>query len=178
MLSVRGALCSLVLLVAVSAASAAEAEKPLMAQAYLYDSKGDYVGKVTFEETDRGVKIVALIDSLPPGTHAFHIHERGVCITPDFKSAGGHFNPQGAKHGFLNPDGPHAGDLPNIVIGTDGTGAMEIVTARVTLKRGEKNSLMHDGGTAVVIHSGPDDYITDPAGAAGSRIACGAIKIR
>ena len=107
-----------------------------------------------------------------------HIHEKAACRAPDFKSAGGHFNPSGAQHGFLNRRGPHAGDLPNIQVNADGTCRAEYVTNRISLKERGHNSLFRKGGTAVVIHRDADDYITDPAGQGGPRIACGIIKLR
>lgn len=114
------------------------------------------------------------IAGLPPGAHAFHIHEKGAC-DPPFKSAGGHFNPHGRKHGLKNPDGPHAGDMANIVAGPDGT-ASGVRYAPLATLAGGPDSLFKEGGTAIVIHEGPDDYTSDPAGAAGSRIACGVIE--
>ena len=122
------------------------------------------------------VRVRARVDGLEPGEHAFHIHENAACKAPDFESAGGHFNPAGTEHGFLNPNGPHAGDLPNISINEDGTGEMNVVTDRVTLEQDRDNSLFAGNGTAVVIHREPDDYITDPAGKGGDRIACGVIE--
>ena len=89
-------------------------------------------------------------------------------------TSGGHFNPEGKKHGLKNPDGPHAGDLPNLVVGEDGKETLEVIATRVTLKPG-KNSLFPPGGTSLMIHADPDDYMTDPAGNAGARIACGTI---
>jgi Cu-Zn family superoxide dismutase len=112
---------------------------------------------------------------MPPGIHALHIHSAGTCEKPDFKSAKGHFNPYGRKHGLKNPDGPHAGDLLNITIGSDGTGAIIVTAPLATLGDGD-NSLFWQGGTAIMLHEGPDDYMTDPAGAAGPRIACGVIE--
>lgn len=144
------------------------------AKATLINSQGQKVGQAQLEETSKGVKITLTVENLPPGTHAFHIHEKGLCDPPDFMTAGGHFNPFHKHHGLKNPAGPHAGDLPNLVVGADGKDTLEAVASLVTLKPGE-NSLFHPGGTSLVIHAGPDDYMTDPAGNAGARIACGVV---
>ncbi|MEJ2069014.1 MAG: superoxide dismutase family protein [Syntrophobacterales bacterium] len=157
------------------ASQATSKAKVPKAEATLVDSQGKEVGKAMLEETDKGVKITLDVENLPPGEHAFHIHEKGTCDPPDFKTAGGHFNPYGKEHGLKNPKGPHAGDLPNNTIGPDGRGHFEIMATLVTLKSGEKNSLFQPGGTSLMIHQGPDDYVSDPAGNAGPRIACGPI---
>lgn len=148
---------------------------PLKAKATLTNAQGQKVGEAQLEETSQGVKITLKVENLPPGVHAFHIHEKGLCDPPDFKTAGGHFNPFGKKHGLKNPQGPHAGDLPNLVVGADGKETYETIATQVTLKSG-KNSLFQAGGTSLVIHEGPDDYITDPAGHAGARIGCGVVS--
>jgi len=145
------------------------------AKATLVNNQGHKVGQATLTQTPRGVMIVMDLENMPPGVHAFHIHAKGVCATPDFASAGGHFNPYGKHHGFKNPAGPHAGDLPNITVGPDGKAHVEVLANLVTLKEGAKNSLFQPGGTSLVIHAGADDYVSDPAGNAGPRIACGVI---
>ncbi len=148
---------------------------PPPAKAIMVNGQGQQVGQVTLTQTPQGVKIDLKVENLPPGVHAFHIHDKGVCGAPDFQSAGGHFNPYGKKHGLDNPQGPHAGDLPNLTVGPDGKAAYETVATLVTLKPGQKNSLFREGGTSLMIHAGPDDGVTDPAGNAGARIACGVI---
>lgn len=147
---------------------------PLTAKATLTNSQGQKVGEAKLTETAKGVKILLQVENLPPGVHAFHIHDKGACDCPNFSTAGGHFNPFGKEHGMKNPKGPHAGDLPNITVGADGRGTFETLATLVTLKPG-KNSLFQSGGTSLMIHADPDDEVTDPTGNAGARIACGAI---
>jgi len=141
------------------------------ATAVLKDANGKEVGKVTIIAVPTGVLLDADLTAVPPGDHAFHIHAIGKCEPPDFKSAGGHFNPEEDKHGLMNEAGPHAGDLPNIHVPENGKLHIEVLDQRVSLSDG----LLDDDGSAIVIHQRPDDYKTDPAGNAGPRIACGVI---
>lgn len=126
-----------------------------------------------------GVQIVATAEGLPPGVHAFHLHETGQCDPAEgFKTAGGHHNPTNADHGWESPEGPHAGDLPNVHIQDDGFLAIQHFVTTVSLDENDPATLFDDDGSALVIHQGPDDYMTDPAGAAGDRIACAVIEPR
>lgn len=147
------------------------------ATAEVQNSEGDTVGNATFTTTDEGnVEVdVELSDftSASQGEHAFHIHQTGQC-TPTFKASGGHFNPTDTQHGFLNADGPHVGDLPMIRIDEDGNANYNWTTERITLGEGE-TSVVDEDGSALIVHAGTDDYITDPAGKGGDRIACGVI---
>lgn len=143
--------------------------------ATLLNTKGEEIGKARLEEQAEGVTISLQAEGLSPGIHGIHIHETGVCTPPDFESAGAHLNPAGKEHGFENPKGFHAGDLPNIEVPEDGKVVTQITTEEVTLKKGEPNSLLDGDGSALVIHADPDDYKTDPAGNSGARIACAAI---
>ena len=145
------------------------------AKAELVNAQGEKVASATLTPLEGGgVRIEMAGVHLPPGPHALHIHAVGKCEPPDFKSAGPHFNPYNKKHGVKNPEGHHAGDLNNFEIGPDGTAKVDVAAKDVTLSEGV-NSLFHLGGTSLVIHAAPDDDMTDPAGNAGARIACGVI---
>lgn len=141
----------------------------------LMDREGVSVGMAFLKELDKGVEIVLEASHLPEGLHGFHIHENGVCDTPTFESAGGHFNPTEKEHGFDNPKGPHAGDMHNLDVQADGAVQQTFYNEAVTLQEGKENSLLHEAGTSLIIHADPDDYVSQPAGDAGDRIACGII---
>lgn len=146
-----------------------------MAHAVLKDKDGKEVGQVELTPTKQGVQLRVSLTAVPAGERAFHIHENGKCEPPGFQSAGGHFNPEKKKHGKNGAGVGHAGDMPNLNIPANGQLKTEVVNATITLEKGRPNSVLRDGGTAIVIHQGADDYKTDPAGNAGDRIACGII---
>ena len=114
------------------------------------------------------------VTGMPAGEHGAHLHTVGRCDAPDFTTAGGHLNPLGKKHGTHNPQGSHLGDLPNLVVAADGTGSLTIPLAGTAAEL--EASLFDGDGTAIVVHAGPDDYMTDPAGNSGGRIACGVFR--
>ena len=140
----------------------------------LKDGQGQSVGTATLSSAMGAVHIQLDVKNLKPGEHALHVHGTAKCEGPAFTSAGGHLNPAGKKHGLQNPEGPHAGDMENFTVGADGTSKAMVMAKGITLGS-EPNSVFANGGTALVIHAGPDDMKTDPAGAAGDRVACGVI---
>jgi Cu-Zn family superoxide dismutase len=163
------------LLLAAGTLSAAEAGRK-SATAELKDAKGQTVGQAKFKEGKNAVQLSVKVTNLPAGQHAIHVHAVGKCEAPDFKTAGGHFNPENKKHGIMNPEGHHAGDMLNFNIGAGGNGTYKATLTGVTLAGSGANSLFHEGGTALVIHEKADDLKTDPAGNAGARVACGPIQ--
>jgi Cu-Zn family superoxide dismutase len=144
------------------------------AKATIKDAQGQTLGDATLRETPNGVLLSVNLQNVPAGTHAFHIHTTGLCEAPTFMSAGGHFAPGGTHHGLLAQAMPHAGDLPNLHVAADGKLSFEVLAANVTLAPGPR-SLFDADGSALVLHAMADDYVTDPAGNAGARIACGTV---
>lgn len=142
------------------------------AEATLASSQPGVGGTVRFtEEAGGGVRVVADVTGAKAGKHGFHIHETGDCSAPDYKSAGGHFNPTGAVHACAPTDPRHSGDFGNIEVGPNGVGHMEMVATNLTFDG--PSSLV---GKAVILHAGEDDCKTQPSGNSGDRIACGVIQ--
>jgi len=139
----------------------------------LKDAQGKDVGSVVIWDEGQGVALELQLHDLTPGEHAIHFHQVPKCEAPDFKSAGGHFNPESKKHGFDSPDGHHAGDIKNFTVGADGKAKIKLENADVTLKDGPHSLLTN--GAAIVVHAKGDDYKTDPSGNSGDRVACGVI---
>lgn len=150
---------------------------PRQIKVKLLNGAGQDAGFATFKTVKKGVKVKIELKNLPFGEHAVVIHENAVCDPPDFEGAGGHFNPDGKQHGFLNPLGHHNGDFPaGISLGEDHTGEATFVLSSVSLDPHSPNSLFSKGGTSIVVHKRADDEKTDPSGDSGNRIACGVIK--
>jgi superoxide dismutase, Cu-Zn family len=143
------------------------------AAATLKNAEGTEVGTVTLTEMPSGVLLDVRLSGVPAGVHGFHIHQTGACA-PDFGAAGGHFAGGDKQHGLKTEGGPHAGDMPNIHVPDSGALEIEIFNTAITFHDGD-GALFDDDGSAIMIHDGADDYESQPAGDAGSRIACGVI---
>lgn len=149
---------------------------PPSARAVFRNGQGQEVGTASLTQSVGSVSIYVQLSMLEPGERGFHFHEVGACDAPDFESAGDHFDPTGDAHGFDHPEGPHAGDIRNLEVGSDGYVTTTLTNDRVTLHPGEPNSVFDGDGTALVVHAGRDDYRTQPAGDSGDRVACGVIE--
>ena len=128
-------------------------------------------GNVTFTSNGDRVRVLAKVTGLTPGAHGFHIHEKGDCSAPDATSAGGHFNPTGKSHGNPAAGEHHGGDMPMLVADAAGNATLDVTLDTVTLRDGASSVV----GRAVVVHKDPDDYVTQPTGNSGARVACGVI---
>jgi superoxide dismutase, Cu-Zn family len=145
--------------------------KPTSARAMLHDASGTEVGRARLQQVGRGIRVTLQVTRLAPGTHGVHVHAVGKCDTPDFASAGPHWNPTSRQHGKDNPAGMHKGDLPNVAVGSNGHGNLSFTIESATLA-----DLVDADGAALVVHAAADDYRTDPSGNSGARIACGVLS--
>lgn len=140
------------------------------ARADFVDATGASIGSATLFQESGGVRIRTDLHGLPAGDHGFHVHMTGACAAP-FSTAGGHYNPLSKKHGLLNPEGHHAGDLANLPVQANGIARADVMATGLTL-----SELFDADGSALVIHAAADDYKTDPSGNSGARIACGIVR--
>jgi len=154
---------------------AGKASPEPLASGTFRNAAGEPVGVATLSDTAGTLRLGLSVGSLSPGPHGLHFHAQGTCTPPDFASAGAHFNPEGRKHGRLNPEGPHLGDLPNLVVGADSSADTSFMVPSELGGTGPR-SLLQPGGTALVIHAGADDERTDPSGNSGARVACAVIE--
>lgn len=145
------------------------------ATATIRDGAGASLGTLRMEAVAGGVRISGQLAGLAPGAHGIHFHAIGRCDAPAFTSAGDHFNPRNSRHGLVNPEGPHAGDMPSVAADANGRAVVDHTTALVTLGGGA-TTLFDADGTAIVIHASSDDQRTDPSGNSGARIACGVVE--
>lgn len=151
------------------------------AVAELRDRAGALVGEVRLTESPHGVLIYLSAKGLPRGPKAIHVHQVGTCDDGDkgFVASGAHLNPQGKKHGLMNPEGPDAGDLPNLMVHADGSVEVELFSHLISLRgQGGRAALLDDNGAAFVIHENRDDHLTQPIGGAGARRYCGVVKAK
>ena len=144
-------------------------------QAEVRDASGRPVAHTSATQVGDTLRIRVESAGLAPGIYGAHLHAIGRCLPPAFESAGPHWNPSKRQHGRDNPQGQHRGDLPNLMVGTDGNGSFEFTIPGSWLS-GRNSPLLDQDGTAIVIHARPDDYRTDPSGNSGARIACGVLS--
>ncbi len=171
------AVCGLALAVAAMGSVPMHAQGPKELKVPILGSHGEDDGFAMFKTVKKGVKVTIHLQNMAFGPHGVHIHTNAVCDAPDFKGAGGHFNPDGKKHGYMSPMGHHNGDMPtNVLVNENHTGEASFVLNSISLDPSAPNSLMLNGGTSIVVHEHVDDENTDPSGNSGNRVACGVIK--
>lgn len=150
------------------------APAPAHAHVVLAAASGSHAaGHLALVATPAGVHITGRIRGLAPdSTHGFHIHATGDCSAPDASSAGGHFNPTYQPHGHPGSASHHAGDMPNQHANAAGVASVDVLDPDIELGTGSATDVL---GRAIIVHAQADDYTSQPAGAAGARIACGVI---
>ena len=168
-------------LVTIAGVPTVTAQEVATIEAQVTTAEGQSAGTVIFEQVNHGVVVTARLENLPEGPHGFHIHERGACEPPSFDSAGGHYNPTDASHGYDTPQGYHAGDLPNVYVAADGTATADFFVPHLTLARDPEQAdeapftLADADGSAIMVHAQIDDYRAATPDSTGARIACGVI---
>ena len=160
----------------ISGASGAWADAGERAMSTIINQAGETIGEATYEQGPKGVVVYIKVSGLTPGRHGMHFHAAGKCEGGEkFKTAAGHIDPAKKPHGFLHPEGPHEGNLPNLIVAADGTAEVELYTSLVSISDGSAALLASDGST-LIIHENPDDHSTQPIGGAGGRVACGLVE--
>jgi Cu-Zn family superoxide dismutase len=150
---------------------------PPVLRADLRDAEGRIRARATAETSGDSLRVRVEAVGMSPGAYGAHLHTTGRCDPPGFTSAGPHWNPTGQMHGKDNPKGMHKGDLPNLMVGTDGRGSFEYTIPNADFVGTDRGNWLLDGdGASVVIHAKADDYRTDPSGNSGDRIACGVLR--
>jgi superoxide dismutase, Cu-Zn family len=144
----------------------------------LVSTSGQSVGTIRAWQTAGGVSFRIDAAGLPHGVHGLHVHTVGRCDPPEFQTAGAHWNPAAKKHGFNNPAGPHAGDIHNVEVSANGAlgATVTLPGASLTAPPGTPGAMIDADGAALVLHAQADDYMTDPSGNSGARIACAVIQ--
>jgi len=164
-------------LLALAFALPAAAQDTPSAMATFIGLDGAELGSVTLTQAEGAVSITGEVMGLTAGNHGIHFHETGDCDgAAAFESAGGHFNPTDHQHGLENPEGAHAGDLPNLAIAAEATTQIDFSSDLISLTEGDPAYVFDQDGTALVIHAGEDDQMTDPSGNSGDRLACAVIE--
>ena len=158
---------------AVSVLPAAAQNEP-DARATFVDTDGNQTGSAAIYASPTGVLISLDIEGLPADSWvSFHVHENGTCEPESaFESAGGHFNPDGAEHGYFVDGGPHPGDMPNQHVDANGRLLAHVFNGYARLDEG----VAAIRGRALMIHDGQDDYRSQPSGDAGERVACAVVE--
>jgi superoxide dismutase, Cu-Zn family len=156
-------------------AAASTTSGPAALTADLRDAAGRTRARAIVEPAGDSLRVRVEAVAMSPGAYGAHLHAAGRCDPPGFTTAGPHWNPTGQLHGKDNPKGMHKGDLPNLLVGTDGRGSFEYTIPDARLTGGGSGALIDADGAAVVIHAAPDDFRTDPSGNSGARIACGVL---
>lgn len=141
----------------------------------LFESKSQSTatGTATFEEKKGIVTFEAKLSGLKPGIHAIHIHEKSDCSAADGSSAGGHWNPTYKKHGKWGEGECHKGDIGNFTADENGNGTITLSTDEWCIGCGDQTKDIV--GKGLIVHANPDDFVTQPTGNAGGRIACSGI---
>ena len=151
--------------------------KLIAVNAAIKDNADRVLGRASVVSDPDGTGLIVRVSlqGFQPGVYGAHLHSIGRCEGPDFQTAGSHWNPTGAAHGRDNPGGAHLGDLPNVTVGADGSGAIEFTVKGAMLTTGI-NPLLDADGAALVVHAKADDYRTDPSGNSGARVACAVLS--